>query len=57
MNFFRRSSRKLEVKLLKFLENVSDENGYLGFTGAEGRKRRYQTGFDTLVVYTVKYEC
>ena len=27
------------------------------FTDAEGRKRRDQTGLDTLVVYAVKYEC
>ena len=27
------------------------------FTDAEERKRRDQTGLDTLVVYAVKYEC
>ena len=26
-------------------------------TDAKERKRREQTGFDTLVVYAVKYEC
>lgn len=37
--------------------NTEGEGNYLKNTDAEGRKHRYQTGLDTLVVYAVNYEC
>ena len=46
------------LKSIYLWRNVRGEGGYLALlTDAEERKRREQTGLDTLVVYAVKDEC
>ena len=37
--------------------NTFSEDNFLSITDVEERKYREQTGLDTLVVYTVNYEC
>jgi hypothetical protein len=44
------------VKYLQIKRSFTDKNNYLKISDTEALKYRYQTGLETLVVYTINDE-